>query len=91
MALSDPALLVGGLTNQWLRERLSHGPGYRGKTDKQLSAKVSRMLRLLRDHSLIRKLPRQHRYSLTAKGQNLVMAINAMLDTDTKSLMEIAA
>lgn len=91
MALSDPALLVGGLTNQWLRERLSHSPGYRGKTDKQLSAKVSRMLRLLRDHSLIRKLPRQNRYSLTAKGQNLVMAINAMLDTDTKSLMEIAA
>jgi len=61
LALGDPALLVGGLTNPWLRESLAMSAGFRGKTDKQRSAKASRILRLCRDHGLIRKLPRQNR------------------------------
>lgn len=91
LALGDPALLVDGLTNKWLRESLAQSDGFLDKTDKQRSAKVSRLLRLCRDHGLIRKLPRQNRYRLSTKGQELVMALGAMLDTDTKSLMERAA
>jgi hypothetical protein len=41
-----------------------------GRTDRQLSARVSRHRRLLRDHGLIRKLPNRHRCHLTNNGGN---------------------
>ena len=89
-ALGAPELCVSGLCNKTLREKLRGKPGY-GMTEKQLSAKVSRQLRMLRDHGLIRKLGRQRKYALTKKGQELAAALNAMLAASTKQLMEIAA
>jgi len=68
LALSDPAYMISGLTNKMLRERLSNTPFGSGRTDKQLSAKISRHLRLLRSHGIIRKFPRQNRYQVTVKG-----------------------
>ncbi|MBU4199693.1 MAG: winged helix-turn-helix transcriptional regulator, partial [Verrucomicrobia bacterium] len=57
----------------------------------QLSARLSRTLRLLRDHGLIRKIPCQRKYALTAQGQTLTTALNAMLAASTQHLMEKAA
>jgi hypothetical protein len=64
---------------------------YRHMTEKQLSAKTSRQLRLLRDHGLIRKLPRQKRCFATHKGRELTTALDALLAASTKQLMDIAA
>jgi DNA-binding HxlR family transcriptional regulator len=52
---------------------------------------MSRQLRLLRDHGLIRKLPHQKRYLVTHKGHELTTALNALLAASTKQLMDIAA
>jgi hypothetical protein len=90
-AISDPAFCVGGLDNRVLREKLTGKPGYDNRTTKQLSAKISRQLRLLRNHGLLRKLPRQKKYVLTQKGRELTMAINAMLAASIQQLMEFAA
>lgn len=90
-ALADPALLVDGVTNKALREKIRGRAGFEKRTDKQLSAKVSRLLRLCRDHGLIRKIPNRNRYHLTPRGQQLSTALCAVLDADTKSLMEKAA
>ena len=90
-AISDPAFRISGLTNKMLREKLS-GTSFGGKrTEKQLSAKISRHLSLLRAHGLIRKLPRQHRYQLTLKGVKLTNMLNAILSASTENLLEIAA
>lgn len=62
-----------------------------GRTDKQLSARVSRHLRLLRDHGLIRKVPNRHRYHLTDKGRQLTSALHAMLSASTERLLDMAA
>ena len=62
-----------------------------GRPDKQLSARLSRHLRLLRDHGLNRKLPNRHRYHLTDKGRQLTPALNAMLGASTEQLLDIAA
>ncbi len=90
-AISDPVFCIEGLDNGALREKLSGKPGYENRTTKQLSAKISRQLRLLRDHGLIRKLPRQKKYIVTPKGQKLTMALNAMLAASIQQLMDIAA
>ena len=70
-SISDPAFRISGLTNKMLRQQLSDTGFGSGRTDKQLSAKISRHLRLLRAHGIIRKLPRKNRYQLTLKGVKL--------------------
>jgi hypothetical protein len=90
-ALREPTFCICGISNRALREKLCHETGYKNRTEKQLSAKLSRQLRLLRDHGLIRKMPRQNKYMLTAKGRELTTAIDALLAASTKQLMDIAA
>lgn len=90
-AIADPKFSIAGITNGALREMLAGTSGYEGKSEKQLSAKVSRHLRLLRDHGLIKKMPRQNRYLLTEKGRQLTATLNATLAASTQQLMKIAA
>jgi hypothetical protein len=89
-AISAPEFAVSGICNKTLRGKLEGMPGY-GMTDKQLSAKVSRQLRLLREHGLLRKMGKQKKYSLTKKGRELTAALNALLAVSTKQLMGMAA
>jgi hypothetical protein len=90
-AIADPQYSVSGLNNKSLRMKLGHSPWAKGLTGRQLSARLSRQLRLLRDHGIIRKMPKQRRYLLTARGQALTTALNAMLNASTQQLMEKAA
>jgi hypothetical protein len=90
-AISHPSFTVSGISNNGLRKMLRDTPWGAGRTDKQLSARVSRHLRLLRDHGLIRKLPNRHRYHLTDKGRPLTTALNAMLSASTEQLLHMAA
>lgn len=90
-AIGDHAFCVSGLNNKMLRERLRNTSWGSGRTDVQLSARISRHLRLLRDHGLIRKIPNQWRYHLTAKGRQLVAALTSMLGASTRHLIDIAA
>ncbi len=61
-----------------------------GRTDKQLSAKVSRHLKSLRVHGIIRKPPRQDRYQVTIIGMQLAKALNALLAASTDNLLKMA-
>ena len=90
-ALSDAAFDINGVTNKQLREKLAVTSWGAGRSDKQLSAKVSRLLRLLRDHGIIRKNPIRRSYHLTQRGRQIIIAVCAMLSASTKKLMEIAA
>ena len=90
-AISDPAFTVSGITNAALRKKLAASPWGAGRTDKQLSARVSRHFRLLRDHGLIRKVPSRNRYHLTHKGRQLTTALHAMLSASTEQLLDMAA
>jgi hypothetical protein len=90
-AISDPAFSVSALTNKALREKLRGKSGFEKRSDKQLSAKISRLLRLLRDHGVIRKLPKRRKYVLTTKGQELTASLNALLAASTQQLIGKAA
>jgi len=91
LALSDPAFFISGFTNKMLRVQLTKSLFGAGRADKQLSAKISRHLRLLRVHGIIRKLPSQNRYQVTLKGARLNKLLNAILAASTEKLLEKAA
>ena len=90
-ALRNPQYAIAGISNKALREILSQKNGYKHMTEKQRAAKMSRQLRLLRDHGLIKKMPRLKKYTITKKGRELTMALDALLAASTKQLMDIAA
>jgi hypothetical protein len=57
----------------------------------RLSARISRQLRLLRAHALIRKIPRSHRYQLTQHGRLLAAALFAARQATIAKLVGSAA
>jgi hypothetical protein len=55
------------------------------------AAAVTRKLQLLRAHGLIRRISKTHRYQLTAKGHQIVTALQAALQASTEELTHLAA
>jgi hypothetical protein len=90
-AIDDPAFRISGVTNKMIRKKLQGSRWTANRTDKQLSSRVSRHFRLLRDHGIIRKLPNQNRYQLTTKGVKLITSLNAVLAASIEELMKSAA
>jgi hypothetical protein len=89
--LADPCFAIEGMSNLHLRERLSGEDGWRGRTAKQQSARTSRMIRMLRDHGLLRKIRKRNRYILSAYGLKLTLALCSAYHASTQRLMEMAA
>lgn len=90
-AIADPKYNVDAITNKHLRHVLKDSPWANGLTDKRLSARISRQLRLLREHGIIRKLPKQHKYMLTDKGRLLTSALYQFLGARVCDLSHTAA
>ena len=55
------------------------------------SARLTRKIRLLRAHGLIRKLGTSHRYVLTAKGHDIIPAILTAQRVSLQQLQKVAA
>jgi hypothetical protein len=90
--ISRGEFATAGFRNRDLRALLYPTPKTRSHDEeRRLSAKVSRQLRLLRAHGLIRKVQKSHRYRLTAKGQLLTAALFAARQASVKQLLALAA
>ena len=81
---------LNGFRNRDLREWL-HGGGGEPQERRRRSAQVTRQLRLLRAHGLLRKVPRTQRYQLTARGRLLTSALAAATRANARKLTELAA
>lgn len=92
---------INGFRNRDVREAL-FGPDTAGDDQnhrnnqnvtirRRRSGQVTRQLRLLRAHGLIRKVPRTHRYLLSDKGRMLVTLLAASKDADATQLVKNAA
>lgn len=98
LAAADAALLavvyrgefvITGLRNRDVRQLLY--PGVRTATARrQHASRVTRQLRLLRGHGLLRKVAHTHRYLLTAKGRSVIAALLAARQADTATLAAAA-
>ncbi len=60
-------------------------------TDKQRMTKVTRLLRLLHAHGLIRQVAQTHRYQLTKHAPDTISALLAPRAANTRKLSELAA
>jgi hypothetical protein len=61
-----------GLGNQDLAKRLYGDPPRDPLQRRRLSARVTRMIQLLRAHGILAKVPHRRRYRVTAKGERLL-------------------
>ncbi len=90
-AISRNEFTLNGLRNQDLRHLLFARPGRTKAEQKRQAAAISRKLRLLRVHRLIRKVPHTHRYHLTDAGRTIVTALIAAHNANTQELTKMAA
>ncbi len=87
-AISRGEFVTAGFRNRDLRRLLYPKSATAAPIDRRrLSAKVSRKLRILRAHGLIKKIPRTHRYLLTDRGQLLTAALHAAREASIKKLL----
>jgi hypothetical protein len=85
-ALSRGEWTVAGFRNRDIRELLFIGQPRDKKAARRRAGVVSRRLRLLRAHGLIRKLPHTHRYVITQSGRIVLTALIAAQQADTQKL-----
>jgi len=90
-AVADPKYNADAITNKLLQSALDNSPWANGLGGCKLSARIGRHLRLLREHGIIKKLPRQHKYILTAKGRALTTALYQFMGANIRDLSKLAA
>jgi hypothetical protein len=81
---------LNGFRNRDLRPLLYGKAGVGKQQQRRQAAAVTRQLRLLRGHGLIRKVPKSHRYQLTDHGRTLVTALLTARQADTATLAKAA-
>ena len=68
-AVSDPKWMLNGLRNRDLVAMLYTSTTEDAKESRRRSSRVTRLLRLLRAHGLIEKIPNTHRYQVNPEGR----------------------
>lgn len=89
-AVNRGEFLIKGFRNKDLRAQLFQQPASEALRRRQ-AAKVTRILRLLRAHRLIRKVSRSHSYQVTDQGRLRINALLAVRGADAKKLTQLAA
>ena len=88
-AVSRGSFLISGFCNREIREILfSSSAPVDAAERKRLSARVTRLLRMLRGHGLITKVPKTLRYQVTPKGRRSIAALLAARQANTKLLLQ---
>lgn len=83
---------VSGFRNKDLRAYLNPNADKLDKTEyRRLVARISRLIRLLRIHGLIRKNGKHFSYKITRKGQQFAAALLSASTVQVKQLMQMAA
>lgn len=84
---------VNGFRNKDLRNYLypDSSNTASAKEKKKLSGRISRLIKLLRVHGLVRKCPNVNRYTLTEKGQTFSAALLSASNIDVEKLTEMAS
>ena len=89
-AINRGEYAIRGMRNRDLREIMfGNGPTDPAERGRQ-SGRVTRQLQLLRAHGLIQKVPKSHRYKVTAAGRKLATAVAYAEDTSIKTFSQAA-
>jgi hypothetical protein len=89
--VSRGEFLLSGFRNRDLRAVLfADQPAPSEAQARKQSAKVTRLLRLLRAHGLIAKIAKTHRYQVSDRGRDCLSALLAARRANTKQLLQAA-
>ena len=83
--------MIQGFRNRDLREALHGCEKLPVVEQRRQSAAITRQLRLLQAHELIRKQAKSHRYQLTEEGQRAITTLLAACRANAAKLIETAA
>jgi hypothetical protein len=90
-AINRGEFLLNGFRNRDLRTLLFPDAASASPAEaKRQAAKVTRLLRLLRGHGVITKVPKTHRYQVSAEGRSKVTALLAARQANTEQLLKAA-
>jgi len=89
-AVARGEFAISGFRNRDIRAALYGEAPADPLERKRQSTAVTRQLRMLRAHGLIKKVPHTHRYLLTANAQAVVPALLAAQQADTTTLAKLA-
>ena len=91
-AVSRGEFTINGLRNRDLQNLLFQpADNLTPKEARRRSAQVTRMLRMLRAHGLIAKVPTTHRYQVTNLGRQIITAVLTARQTPIRQLLPKAA
>jgi hypothetical protein len=74
-AVNDGRFSINGFRNRDLQSLLYPNISSSVKEKRRRSARISRLIRLLRAHHLVKRVPHTYRYLLTHKGTEIISAI----------------
>jgi hypothetical protein len=86
-----PQFGVSGLRNRDLVAGLYPKATSDAAEQKRRSARATRLLRLLRAHGILRKVPKSHTYQVTDSGRVAIAAVLAARNAPTEKLVALAA
>ena len=89
-AVNRGEFLLHGFRNRDLVSLLYSSRRAPHEEQRRRSAAVTRKLRLLRAHRLIKKVPHTHRYQLTEHGRTIITALLAAQQANTSQLLKAA-
>lgn len=81
---------VNGFRNRDLRPLLFGPADVSASEAKRQSSRITRLVRLLRAHGLIRKVPKTHRYTLTDCGRQTITALQTAQHSSPQKLSTLA-
>ena len=90
-AILDPKFVVNGLRNQDLVQMLYPKPSTDKQEKRRRSGRATRVIRLLRGHGLLQKVPKSHRYQLSADARKRITAVLAARNVNVETLTANAA
>jgi hypothetical protein len=90
-AVNRGEFVINGFRNRDLRALFfAATPATTPEEAKRQSGKVTRLLRLLRAHRVIQKIPKTHRYQATPTGRAQLTALHAARRTNSEALLQAA-
>lgn len=90
-AVNDPKHTVNGLRNRDLAAMLYAKPAQTKEESRRRSARITRLIRLLRAHGILHKVPKTHRYHVSPEGRKTLTALLAARNVNPEFLVRNAA
>jgi hypothetical protein len=90
-AINDPRWMIAGLRNRDVVAILYPTAPQDAQEKRRRSSRVTRLLRLLRGHGLLQKVPKTHRYQVSEKARTAIAALLASGQASLEELVNKAA